>query len=436
MSTALPIGQTKVRRLGFASLGIGCLTLVICVAGALLGAHAPFFRAYLAAYTFYLGIALGGMAILMVYHLTGGAWGFLIRSILEAQTRTIPLIVVLFIPVALGLEPLYAWARPEMVNEDPQIKHQQFYLNKTFFLERAVIYLAIWLLTALCLGWLSRRQARVGGPRWPWRLQRASEVGLVVFGTTLHFAAFDWMESLQPSFHSTIFPLMVATAQLLSAQAFAIVILAWLVSTARSGHDLPDMPTQSSGHGTPSDDVSPPARELGEILSHRALNDLATILFAFVILWAYMSWFQFMLIWIANQPTDVLWYVPRSRDGWQWVGGALLFGNFVIPFLLLLLRPIKENLKALARVAGLLLCMQLVFAYYQIMPAFDAPSLAEHWMDFLMPIGLGGIWFAYFLFQLQGRPLLTANDPSQESALHLRSLDDEEIELEKSLAPS
>ena len=210
------------------ALTAGCVAWVLCVLGLLFGSPAQFFRAYLAAYTFCLGITLGGMAILMLSHLTGGAWAYLIRRILKAQMSTLPLMVLMFIPLVFGLEPLYLWARPELVAADPQLHAQQFWLNKPFFLIRAAIYFAIWLLIAFSLAARSRRQERTGDPSMPWKFMRLSEVGLVLYGTSIHFAAFDWLEMLQPNYHSTIFPLLVASSQLFSAQAFALVILATL----------------------------------------------------------------------------------------------------------------------------------------------------------------------------------------------------------------
>jgi hypothetical protein len=389
-------------------LAAGCGALLLCVLGAFLGSPAQFFRAYLAVYTYCLGIALGGMAILMISHLTGGAWSYLVRRILESQMRTLPLLAIGFIPIALGMEPLYLWARPELVATDAKLQEQQFYLNKPFFLVRAATYFAIWLLIALALMLRSRRQERTGDARLPWKFMRLSEVGLVLYGTTIHFAAFDWIEMLQPSYHSTIFPMLVASSQLFSAQAFAVVVLI--------GLSLRD--------------------EAAAVVSTRVLIDLGNILLAFLIICAYMLWFQFMLGWIANQPADALWFMPRARGGWKGVAWALFIVQFAMPLFLLLMRAVKSNPRSFARVAGVTLFMQLVFVYYLIVPAFDAPSLGQHWMDFLMPIGVGGVWLAFFLDRFRRRPVLAPNDPNRESALHLRQLDEEDIEREHSLAPS
>jgi hypothetical protein len=390
------------------ALTAGCVAWVLCVLGLLLGSPAQFFRAYLAAYTFFLGIALGGMAILMISHLTGGAWAYLIRRILEAQMSTLPLIALMFIPLAFGLEPLYLWARPELVAADPQLHAQQFWLNKPFFLIRAAIYFAIWLLIAFALALRSRRQERTGDPTMPWKFMRLSEVGLVLYGTTMHFAAFDWLEMLQPNYHSTIFPMLVASSQLFSAQAFALVVLVAL--SLRS--------------------------EAAAVVSTRVLTDLGNILLAFLIICAYMLWFQFMLGWIANQPADALWFLPRVSGGWRGVAWAIFIVQFAVPLFLLLMRAVKSSPRSLLQLAAVVLFMQLVFVYYLVVPPFQAASLTEHWLDFVTPFAVGGIWLGYFLERFRRRAVLAPNDPNRESAVHLRHLDEEDIEREHALSPS
>ena len=408
MSTSPPIHDALIWRWEKWSLGAGCLALLVCVVGALLGSPAQFFRAYLAAYMFCLGVALGGMAILMLSHLTGGAWAYLIRRILEAQMSTLPLLALLFIPLAFGLQHLYLWARPDLVASDARLQAQQFYLNQPFFLGRAVIYFVVWLLIALALSARSRRQDRTGDAGLPWKFMRLSEVGLVLFGTTLHFAAFDWLEMLQPNYHSTIFPLLVASSQLFSAQAFALVVFVGLSLRF----------------------------EAAAAVSTRALIDLGNILLAFLVICAYMLWFQFMLGWIANQPADALWFLPRVRGGWQGVAWALFLVQFAVPLFLLLMRAVKADSRTLVGVASLVLFMQLVFVYYLVIPPFNAPSLGQHWMDFLTPIAVGGIWLAYFLDRFRRRPVLAPNDPNRESAFHLRHLDEEDVERAHALVHS
>ena len=261
-----------------------------------MGGPAQFFRAYLAAYMFCLGITLGGMAILMLSYLTGGAWAYLIRRILEAQMSTLPLMALMFLPVAFGLETLYLWARPELVAADRNFTHSSFISTSRFSWIRAAIYFAIWLLIAFAL---AAAFAAAGPDRRSdaaWKFMRLSEVGLVLYGTTMHFAAFDWLEMLQPNYHSTIFPMLVVSSQLFSAQASRWSF--WSLS-------------RFAGKRPPS--------------SRGACSSIwGTFCLAFLIICAYMLWFQFMLGWIANQPADALWFLPRVSGGWRaWLGPCL-----------------------------------------------------------------------------------------------------------------
>jgi hypothetical protein len=171
---------------------------------------------------------------------------------------------------------------------------------------------------------------------------------------------------------------------------------------------------------------------VGNLVSVEALNDLGNLLFTFLIIWAYMGFFQFMLIWMANLRYDVIWYLPRSEGGWQVVGGIVLVLHLVVPFFLLLMRDVKRSPRALGSVAGLILLMHLVYLYFQVMPAFpEAATLADHWMDFLAPFGVGGLWLADFLWNLKAAPVLAPHDANRAAALHYEQLDLREAALER-----
>ncbi len=405
MSNIEAADQSAALRWQWRSLWIGTFVSCLCVVGAGFS-PAPFFRAYLAAYIFYLGLGLGSMVMLMVYHLTGGSWGLLIRRILEAAMRTLPLLAVLFLPIAWGLRYLYLWAQPAMVASSPKLQYQQFYLRPTYFWIRAAIYFALWLGMAFWLNRWSRQEDRSGNPRLAWKSLQLSAFGAVIYGVSMHFAAVDWGMSLQPVFHSTIWGPLFAVGQLLSALAFSLVVLACLIGR-------------------------PP---LSEVASLKVRIDLGGLLLTLLIVWAYLAWFQFMLIWIANLPVDVIYYAWRSSPVWKGVMWAIFILHFVVPFFLLLMRPVKRSSPAVAWVAGLILLMQLVYDYYQILPGLPTRSLVEHGMDFLAPIGLGGLWLAYFLWQLRRQPLLAPHDYNREAALHLRQLDEEEAARQEALA--
>ncbi len=374
------------------SLGIGVLALIPCIIGAFFSPE-QFFRSYLSAYLFILGIGLGCLVILMIFHVTGGAWGFVIRRFLEAGARTLPLLALLIIPVGCGLTFLFHWARPDEVAADSNLQWKQPYLNVPFWWGRAVLYFVLWIGLAYLLTYWSRRQEETGNPRFPFLQEKLSAPGLVIYGICIHFACVDWIMSLETTFRSSIFGPLTASGQLLSALAFIVILLPMLLDRA----------------------------PLREVLSPNVLSDLGNLLLTLLIIWAYMVFFQFMLVWIADLPLEVSWYQDRSRDGWQWVAAALLVFHFAIPFFLLLIRSLKRDPVTLARVAALVLLMHLVFVDFQVLPVFRTTSLVQHWMDFLMPIGMSGIWLAFFLWQLKQRPLVATHDENRAHALHLQA---------------
>ncbi len=381
----------------FGSLALGAIA---CAGMAIGGYFNPeqFFRAYLAAYLFVLGLSLGSMAVLMIYHTTGGAWGFLIRRFLEAGVRTLPLVALGFVPIACGISYLYPWAMPGAAEKSELIAGQSIYLNEPFFYGRAVGYFTLWLLLGLGLSRWSIRQDRTQNPSIANWLDGISGIGLLIFGVSLHFAAVDWVMTLQPMFHSTIFGPIVVVGQILSAYALAVIALCLL--GARS--------------------------PIVEVIAPKSMNDLGNLLLSFTVVWGYLCWFQYLLGWIANLPYDAVWYVPRLHDGWQWLALTLILFHFALPVLVLLWRAAKRSRVVLGSTAALLLLMQLVFDYYQVIPPFHAYGLREHWMDFVAPIALGGIWLAFYLWRLAPYPVLPEYDFNESSAVHLRKSDEEE----------
>ncbi len=250
------------RKLALRALIAGAVGGIACVAGALVAPEA-FFSAYLAAFHYALGFGLGCLMLLMIYHLTGGAWGFLLRRILEAGTRTLPVLAALFIPIAIGARHLFPWAQPELADSLRVLQHQRPYMNLPLFLTRGVIYFAIWNGLAFALSRWSRRQDETGDPALARRMSALSAAGLVAVGLTLHFASIDWLMALQPAFRSTIFGPLMGSAQVLSAHAFVLIVLAVLLRR------------------TP----------VGEYTSPDAFNDLANLLLTFLVVFAYMVYF-------------------------------------------------------------------------------------------------------------------------------------------------
>lgn len=382
----------EINRLQRRALTVGAAGLALCVLGALIEHDSvQFFRSYLLAYMFWLSIPLGCMAIVMLHHLTGGAWGFVIRRLLESGTRTLLAMAVLFVPVLFGLSRLYLWAQPAAVAADPILQYKRPYLNPAFFTGRAIFYFAVWMGLAFLLNRWSFEQDRTGEPGLTKRLEALSGPGLMLYGLTVTFASVDWVMSLEPHWFSTIYGMLFMVVQGLAAMAFVIVVAQMLAGR-------------------------PP---LSEIATPADFNDLGNLLLTFVMLWAYLAFSQFLIIWSGNLKDEIPWYTSRATGGWAWLAVFLIVFHFAVPFLLLLSRNVKRRLRMLSVVAGALIFLGWVDMYWLMVPAFAPDRPRIHWMDLAAAIGIGGVWIAAFLSELKGRPLVPLHDPRlQEAAEH------------------
>jgi hypothetical protein len=370
------------------AFAVGCASLALCGLGAFANPD-QFFRSYLFAYVYWSGIPIGSLAIIMLHHLSGGAWGMMIRRLLEGATRTLPALAILFLPVAFGLASLYEWAQPQQVQADKVLQHKAPYLNVPFFLVRSVVYFLVWSALAYFLNKWSRQQDETGDPELAGRMETLSGPGLVFFGATVTFASFDWVMSLEPHWFSTIFGLAFIVGQVLTAFPFAVALAIILSSR----------------------------RPLSEAISAVHFHDLGKLLLAFVMLWAYLSFSQFLIIWSGNLPEETPYYVKRLAGGWQFFQLALILLHFALPFLLLLSRSLKRSGDKLLKVVTLILVMRFVDLYLQISPTGHHAGLHPHWMDLAAPVGIGGVWLGLFFRQLLARPVLPVRDPHFAEAL-------------------
>jgi hypothetical protein len=342
-----------------------------------------FFRSYLIAYLFWLGIALGCLPLLMLHHLVGGTWGFVIRRILEAGTRTLPLMLLLFVPLLFGIHSLYDWSRPDVVANDEVLKAKQAYLNVPFFIIRAAIYFIGWNIVAFFLNRWSAEQDRTGNPLLVRRFQLLSAPGIIVYSLGITFASIDWAMSLEPHWFSTIYGMLFIVGQSLAALAFVIPVAAYLAES----------------------------RPVSEYMTSDVFQDLGNLLLAFVMLWAYISFSQYLIIWSGNLPEEIPWYLHRGTNGWQWVAAFLALFHFAIPFLLLLGRLNKRNKTFIAVIALAVLLMRWVDIYWLVAPSF-LPGIRIHLFDFVLFALIGGIWLYVFWVELTKRALLPLHDPN------------------------
>ncbi|HLA78453.1 MAG TPA: hypothetical protein VJU18_12815 [Vicinamibacteria bacterium] len=379
----------RVDELQRGALVAGALGVAACGLGLFLNPH-QFFRSYLFAFLFWTGIAVGALGVSMIHHLAGGRWGLVILRILEAATRTLPVLGLLFLPLVFGLPQLYLWARPEQVAADPLLQHKSAYLNVPFFLGRAAVYFAVWSLFAHLLSKWTQAIDQ-GGDREAIskKLRGLSGGGLVVMALTVTLAAVDWAMSLSPHWFSTVYGILFMVGQCLSALAFVVVLMAGFADQ----------------------------KPFAGLVRREQIHDLGKLLLAFVMLWAYINLSQFLITWSGNLPEEIPWYLKRLQGGWQWLGLALVLFHFVLPFLLLLSRDLKRNAGLLGTVAGVILVFRMVDLFWLVAPETagghggHAPGFSVHWLDLGALLAVGGLWLLAFVRELKGRSLLPTGEP-------------------------
>jgi hypothetical protein len=373
---------------------IGLVGLIATVIGYFTD-YEQFFRSYLLAFTFWIGLPLGCIGVLMIHHVGGGTWAFSIRRLLEAGSRTLPLMFLLSLPILfLGLHDLYEWTHHEVVAHDEILLHKAPYLNEPFFIIRTVFYFIVWGILAFYLNRWSLLQDQTTETYPTHRLQIMSGPGIVLFFLTVTMASIDWLMSLEPHWFSTIFGVIYIVGMGLMTWGFM-----YLVALPLSRR-----------------------KPLEGLITEQRLRDLGTFMLACVMLWAYTSFSQLLIIWSANLPEEITWFITRLEGGWEYIGYGMILFHFAVPFLFLISSTMKAKTQLLSFLAIGLIFMRLVDLYWIIAPAFTkvpadhGPSfhstgIAFHWLDLAIPIGIGGVLISLFFSQLKKRTLIAQNDP-------------------------
>jgi len=382
------IAPANVGRIQRGALAVGGVFMIVLAAG-LFTNRTQFFRSYLFAFSFWAGLSLGSLALLMLQHLTGGGWGLVIRRVLEASTRTLPLVLILFVPIVLGAHRVYSWTDHEEIAKHPVLIQKSKYLNLSFFTVRAAIYFAIWLALAYFLNRWSLQQDRTADRRYTKKMQVLSGPGMVLLIFTVTFASIDWFMSLDWEWSSTIYGFIFVAAWSLSALAFTIAALAWL-----SKHE-----------------------PMNEVVAQLHFHDLGKLLLAMVMLWTYFAFSQYLIIWSGNLPEEIRWFTPRTHGAWGGIALVVVVLHFAFPFLFLLSRSFKRNANKLVVVAVLILAMRVIDLFWVIAPNFTHEHFSFSPLDLVAPIGMGGLWLAAFARALQQRALIPINDPLYETVL-------------------
>jgi hypothetical protein len=390
------VDSPALARLQQVGLMLGAAGLIAGVAGGfvdrsageelVMGLSPQFFRSWLIGFLFCAGLTLGSLGWIMLHHLSGGQWGLVTRRVWEAGTRTLPVVAVFFLPVALGVHAIFEWSHPDLVRTNAILQQKESYLNVSFFLIRALIYFTLWM---FCIAMLNRWSAAQDRGEVATtaadmvRFRKVSAPGILFLVLTVTFATTDWIMSLEPEWYSTIFGLLMTSSFGLSALALSVIVL-----TAIS-----------------------PRGELASVIAPKHFHDLGKFMLAFVMLWAYLSFSQFLIIWSGNLPEEIPWYMKRMQGVWGWISVLLIVGHFFLPFLLLLSRDLKRRPHLLSKLAVFVLVMTYAYNLWLVAPAFEHHGFPIHWLDIALPAGLFGIWLMVFARNLRSRALVPHNDP-------------------------
>ena len=382
-------GGVRARNLAGA-IGAGGLALTLL--GGIVGDPRRALYAYLLAFVYWVGIAVGALILLGSFHAAAAKWPVVLRRFLESVPAALPVLAILAIPIVLGIGRLFPWVDPSGLGEEARkvVEHKRPYLNVPFFVVRAAFYFAVWIAISQLLRAWSVRQDAQGGvtlTRWQRRLGAGS---LPLLALTMSFAAFDWMMSLDPRFYSTIFGVYWFAGSFLGA--FAVIVVAATLT-----------------RGDPA--------QFGEHMNLEHFHSLGKFLLSFVAFWGYIAFSQFMLIWIANVPEEIPWYVVRIRGGWLGVFAFLAIFQFLVPFFALLSRPLKRDPRRLAWMSVYLLAVHWVDLYWVMMPALSPEGPRPSLWDLTALAGVGGIAVAFALWRMHGVAPVPLKDPYLEDSL-------------------
>lgn len=383
-----PPEETGIARVQMPALVVGILGIVAAAIGFFMDAPA-FYKAWLPAYLFWFYIAAGALGVLMLQYVTGGEWGILIRRPLGAAARTLPLVLLFIVPIAIGLKYVYVWADPAVVAGDHMLQQKQLWLNPTGWIIRTLVYFAIWTLWAWRLRSLSVKFYEERSPYVELSRRKWAAAGLLMIVLTLTLASVDWVMSLEPKWYSSMFGIAFTVGCGLSAFAFVTFFLTLLSKT----------------------------KAMDGILKSSHFRDLGNLMFAFTLLWAYTNFSQFLLIWYGNIKEETPYYLTRMQGGWGVVAVIIIVFHFFLPFFLLLNRSIKDRPKTLAVVTILLLVARFVDAVWLVVPSHYGHHFHFSWITLAAFLGMGGIWLFAFIAQLKGQTIIPIHETWVDEAL-------------------
>ncbi|MDF1523042.1 MAG: hypothetical protein P1P87_09520 [Trueperaceae bacterium] len=375
------------------ALAIGVLGLALGLAVGLTQGVLP--GSILMGFVFWVGLSLGGLALLLIGHMAGGSWAAVIRRPLEAMVSALPVALLFFIPIVLLIPQLYPWADAAYVEAHELVAWKAGYLNTTWYVLRAVLYFGVWVLTAWVYLRGAREQDRVGvGPagRIGYRLKNQAAAWLVVYVLTITLATTDWTMSLTPEWWSGIYGVVFMIGQAIAAMALVILTVVWTADRSA---------------------------RMDELLTEKRLQDLGNFLMAFTMFWAYVNASQLIIQWSNNVvETNTFFNLRLNQEPWAGMGIYLLVAGFALPFLVLFSRWVKRKRGALAFMAGWAILTQIVHVYWYVAPAVGRAGLPGV-ADLAILVGLGGVWSAAYFRSLGSRSVVPEHDPRLLAAEHV-----------------
>lgn len=391
MTASTPAYQpssTGIGRWQMPALIVGILGAIACGIGWFLDPQ-TFYRSYLSGYLFWFMIVAGSLGVLCLQYVTGGEWGVLIRRPLGAAARTTMWMVLLFIPIAIGMKSIYPWTDHAFVAHDEVLSGKTWYLNSESFLIRTAVYFAFWILWAWRIRVLSLRFYEDRSPYTDLSRRKWAASGLVMIVMTMTFTGIDWVMSLEPKWYSTMFGINFFISSGLAAYAFVTFFLTRLADT--------------------------PA--MGDILKPNHFRDLGNLMLAFVMLWAYTQFSEYLLMWYANLKEEIPYYIVRSTGAWGAIAGFLIVFHFFLPFFMLLMRAIKDRPGTVGIVAIVILVARYVGIIWLTQPAWSREHFHYSWMNLASLVGVGGLWLYLFIGQLKGQTIIPIHETWVEEAL-------------------
>lgn len=383
---------SAIDRMRMPALIVGVVCSILSIVGGFVLGWETFLQTWLVGFMFWMGITLGSLALLCLQYTTGGNWGRLGRRFWEAAATTLPLMFLFWLPLVFGMHHLYPWTN-HPVDEHMsvlEINRAKLWLNPVAFVVRGIIYFILWgIWTWRLRRWSFLEEEGRTTPAAFVGIQNFSGAGIVMYALTITFASVDWVMSLNPHWWSTVWGMLFMVGECLTTFAFTIWLLARLS----------------------------PLEPLSRIFKSDYFHDFGKLMFAFVVLWAYLSFAQWLIIWSGNITEEIRWYLDRVHGHWKPVATALIFLHFVFPFAILLSRSLKRQPRKLARIAVWIMLVRLLDLYWLVQPSFH--KLGElapiSWQSVLMNIvnllAMGGLWLAVFYSQLRKRSILPVYDP-------------------------